>query len=45
LHERHGATTEESASTIDFAVGEGTLSSILEESAEEVDTLTSALMF
>jgi hypothetical protein len=45
LHERPGATTEESASTIDFAVGEGTLSSILEESAEEVDTLTSALMF
>lgn len=45
LHARAGATTEEAAGTIDFAVGEGTLSSILEESAEEVETLTSALMF
>ncbi len=40
-----GATSETSASTIDFAVGEGTLSSILAESEEEVKALTAALMF
>lgn len=45
LHARAGATTQESASTIDFTVGEGTLSSILEESSDEVNTLTAALMF
>ncbi len=45
LHEAAGATTAESASTIDFMVGEGTLSSILEESDEEVKALTAALMF
>ncbi len=45
LHESAGATTASSASTIDFVVGEGTLSSILEESEEEVKALTAALMF
>lgn len=45
LFEAAGATTATSASTIDFVVGEGTLSSILEESDEEVKALTSALMF
>lgn len=45
LHQPPGATTPESASTIDFVVGEGTLQSILEESDEEVKTLTAALMF
>ena len=44
LHERAGATSRESASIIDYAIGEGTLASILEESAEEVQSLTAALM-
>jgi len=44
LHERAGATSMDSASTIDYAVGEGTLASILEESADEVQSLTAALM-
>ena len=44
LHERPGATTHQSASTIDFVIGEGTLNSILAESAEEVKSLTVALM-
>ena len=44
LHERAGATSMQSASTIDFVIGEGTLNSILEESAEEVKTLTAALL-
>ena len=44
LHERPGATSMQSASTIDFVIGEGTLASILEESAEEVRTLTAALL-
>lgn len=44
LHERAGATSKESASTIDYAIGEGTLASILEESAEEMQSLTAALM-
>ena len=44
LHERAGATSKESASIIDYAIGEGTLASILEESAEEVQSLTAALM-
>ncbi len=44
LHTRPGATTRSSASTIDFVIGEGTLNSILEESAEEVKGLTSALL-
>jgi len=44
LHARPGATSVAAASTIDFAVGDGTLASIMEESAEEVKSLTSALL-
>ncbi|PWF45012.1 HDOD domain-containing protein [Massilia glaciei] len=44
LHQRPGATTKQAAVTIDFAVGDGTLQSILEESADEVRSLTSALL-
>lgn len=44
LHQRPGATTMQTASTIDFAVGGGTLNSILDESAEEVQSLTAALL-
>ena len=44
LHQRAGATTIQSASTIDFVVGEGTLASIMEESADEVKSLTAALL-
>ena len=44
LHTRPGATTRSAASTIDFVIGDGTLNSILEESAEEVKGLTSALL-
>jgi HD-like signal output (HDOD) protein len=43
LHVRAGATTRQSAATIDFVTGDGTLASILEESAEEVKSLTAAL--
>jgi HD-like signal output (HDOD) protein len=44
LHQRPGATTPQSAATIDFTTGNGTLSSILEESAEEVRSLATALL-
>ncbi|MES2149238.1 MAG: HDOD domain-containing protein [Pseudomonadota bacterium] len=44
LYARPGASTMHSASTIDFVVGAGTLASVLEESAEEVRTLTAALL-
>ena len=44
LHERPGATSIQSAATIDFVIGEGTLASIMEESAEEVKGLTAALL-
>jgi hypothetical protein len=44
LHQRPGATSLQSASTIDFVIGEGTLNSILEESGEEVKSLTAALL-
>ncbi len=44
LHARPGATSMQAASTIDFVIGDGTLNSILEESAEEVKTLTAALL-
>jgi HD-like signal output (HDOD) protein len=44
LHERPGATSAHSAATIDFVIGDGTLASILEESAEEVQSLTAALL-
>ncbi|MFD2367132.1 HDOD domain-containing protein [Pseudoduganella sp. GCM10020061] len=43
LHQRPGATTHQAACTIDFAVGEGTLAAILEESADDVRSLTDAL--
>jgi HD-like signal output (HDOD) protein len=41
---RGGATSRESASTIDFVIGEGSLNDILEESANEVRSLTAALL-
>jgi len=44
MHTRAGATTPPAAATIDFAIGDGTLASILEESADEVRTLTAALL-
>lgn len=44
LHERPGATTLDSAATIDFTVGQGTLAQVLAESAEEVKSLTAALL-
>lgn len=39
-----GATTRNAAATIDFVIGEGTLKQVLEESGEEVKSLSSALM-
>jgi hypothetical protein len=44
LQQRAGATSVESAATVDFVVGDGTLASILEESEEEVRSLTAALL-
>lgn len=44
LDHRAGGSSRESAEVIDFSVGEGTLNSILEESAEEVRSLTAALL-
>ena len=45
LHQRPGATTSlQASSTIDFETGNGTLNSILKESADEVRTLTAALL-
>ncbi len=44
LHQRPGATTMHAAATIDFISGEGTLAQVLEESAEEVKSLTAALI-
>jgi HD-like signal output (HDOD) protein len=44
LHERPGAVGSQAAATVDFAVGSGTLARILEESAKEVTSLTSALL-
>lgn len=44
LLERPGATTAQAAATIDFAVGDGTLARIMEESAHEVQSLTAALI-
>ena len=41
---RAGATTLESATTIDFSIGDGSLSEILEESSEEVASLTASLL-
>jgi HD-like signal output (HDOD) protein len=39
-----GATTQAGAATIDFVIGEGTLKQVLEESGEEVKSLSSALL-
>lgn len=44
LHVRPGATSRQSALTLDFVIGEGSLQSILDESAEEVRSLSSALL-
>lgn len=44
LHERPGATSPQAAATIDFAVGDGTLARVLAESADEVRSLTAALL-
>jgi HD-like signal output (HDOD) protein len=44
LHVRPGATSQQAASTIDFVIGDGSLQSILDESAEEVRSLASALL-
>jgi HD-like signal output (HDOD) protein len=44
LHERPGATSPQAAATIDFATGNGTLARILSESADEVRSLTAALL-
>lgn len=44
LHSRPGATSRNAAATIDFVIGDGTLASILEESAEEVKGLAAALL-
>ncbi len=43
LHSRPGATSRNAAATIDFVSGDGTLASILAESAEEVKGLAAAL--
>ncbi|GGY10828.1 HDOD domain-containing protein [Pseudoduganella dura] len=44
MHARPGATTPQAARTIDFAVGDGTLQAILDESRHEVQSLRAALM-
>lgn len=43
LHERPGATSASSAATVDFAIGDGTLAKVLQESADEVRSITAAL--
>lgn len=43
LHQRPGATTLQAARTIDFVVGDGSLNSILAESAGEVQSLLAVL--
>ena len=44
LDPRSAETIRQAASEIDFAIGEGTLNSLLAESGEEVASLTSALL-
>jgi HD-like signal output (HDOD) protein len=44
LHARTSGDSAQTGLTIDFAVGDGTLVKILEESAEEVQSLTRALL-
>ncbi|WP_426116659.1 HDOD domain-containing protein [Massilia sp. PWRC2] len=43
LHVRAGATTRQSAVTVDFVIGEGSLADILQEAKDEVASLTAAL--
>lgn len=43
LHERPGASSAAVAATVDFAIGDGTLAKVLEESADEVRSLAAAL--
>ena len=43
LHVRPGATSRQSAVTVDFVTGDGTLAAILRESADEVNSLSAAL--
>ncbi|GAB3465182.1 hypothetical protein GCM10027321_29930 [Massilia terrae] len=43
LHERPGASSASAAATVDFAIGDGTLAKVLEESADEVRSLAAAL--
>ncbi|MYN06694.1 HDOD domain-containing protein [Pseudoduganella aquatica] len=44
MHQRPGATTPAAARTLDFAVGDGTLDTILRESASDVQSLFAVLM-
>jgi HD-like signal output (HDOD) protein len=44
LDHREASHSEETSSTIDYAIGRGTLQSMLEESAAEIDSLTKALL-
>jgi HD-like signal output (HDOD) protein len=44
LHERPGTLSRQAAATIDFAIGDGTLAQILQESIDEVQSLTRALL-
>jgi HD-like signal output (HDOD) protein len=44
LHARPGGLSQQAALTIDFTTGDGTLAQVLEESANEVRSLTAALM-
>jgi HD-like signal output (HDOD) protein len=44
FHERPGAANASAAATVDFAVGDGTLARVLEESADEVRSLANALL-
>jgi HD-like signal output (HDOD) protein len=44
MHVRAGATSRQSAATVDFVTGDGTLASILKESTDEVNSLTAALL-
>jgi HD-like signal output (HDOD) protein len=43
FHERPGATNASAGATVDFAVGDGTLARVLEESKDEVSSLAAAL--
>lgn len=44
LHQQVDATPKDSTSTTDFAIGQETLNSVLEESADEVKSLVAALL-